>query len=257
VGVALDARHTYALAKNRLLPRYFMRIDPRQGTAQRALAHNLAVIIIFMLPFGGWQDIVSVIGNLYLLIYASSAVAVAAFRAHDREHGVARSGGQVPGLWWMAPLGYVVASEFVFWSGWHDLRLALPLALAGVPLYLFLRWGERRTANGPHGPERAPAGDRSPSLVDELWRGAWLVVHLLVLTLLSWLGSFGGSGRLPAPYDTLVVAVVALAVFVWAVRSSAAHLRTSPPPASPATAQSPVTADGPPTAGGPGAAAGA
>jgi len=44
-------------------------------------------------------------------------------------------------------------------------------------------------------------------------------VYLLVLTLLSWLGSFKGSGRLPAPYDSVTVAVVSAAVFVWAVRA--------------------------------------
>ncbi|MEK8169100.1 APC family permease [Streptomyces sp. M19] len=31
VGVAIDARHTYALAKNGLLPRFFMRVDPGTG----------------------------------------------------------------------------------------------------------------------------------------------------------------------------------------------------------------------------------
>ena len=88
VGVAINARHTYALAKNGLLPRFFMRIDPGSGMAHRALLLNLAVIVVFMLPFGGWQDIVSVMGDMYLLIYAASAVAVAVFRAHDRERGV-------------------------------------------------------------------------------------------------------------------------------------------------------------------------
>ncbi len=230
VGVAIDARHTYALAKSRLLPRYFMRINPRHGMPHRALVLNLLVIIVFMLPFGGWQDIVSVMGIMYLLVYAASAVAAAAFRAHDRERGVERSVGRVPGVRWMAPLSYVVASEFVYWSGWHDLRLALPMVLGGVPLYLLLRWGDRRGAV-PGG-----AADRSPTPVRELVTGAWLIVHLAVLTLLSWLGTFGGSGQLTAPYDTIVVAVVSLAVFLWAVRSSATHLRTSPPPVRPVEA---------------------
>ncbi len=212
VGVAIDARHTYALAKNGLLPRFFMRIDPRSGTAHRALVLNLVVIVVFMLPFGGWQDIVSVMGDMYLLIYAASAVAVAAFRAHDRERGIPRAQGQVPGVRWIAPVGFVVATEFVYWSGWHDLRLALPLVLAGVPLFLL----QRRGTDG------APVRE-------ELRHGAWLVLHLAVLTLLSWLGTFGGSGRLSAPYDSLAVAALAGAVFFWAVRSGADHLRTAPP----------------------------
>lgn len=212
VGVAIDARHTYALAKNGLLPRFFMRIDPRSGTARRALLLNLGVIVVFLLPFGRWQDIVSVMGDMYLLVYASSAVAAATFRAHDREQGVPRAEGRIPGVRWMAPLSYVVAGEFIYWSGWHDLRLALPLVLLGLPMFLFLRHGER---------------GRLP--LRELREGAWLVVHLALLTLFSWLGGFGGSGRLSAPYDTIAVGVVSLAVFFWAVRSGKGHLRRSLP----------------------------
>ncbi|WP_436843520.1 APC family permease, partial [Streptomyces hundungensis] len=217
VGVAIDARHTYALAKNGLLPRFFMRIDPRSGTARRALVLNLLVIIVFMLPFGGWQDIVSVMGDMYLIVYAASAVAAAAFRAHDRDRGLPPSDGQVAGVHWIAPISFVVASEFVFWSGWHHLRLALPLVLVGVPLFLMLR----------------PDTDGRSSR-DELRHGAWLVFHLAALTILSWLGTFGGSGHLSAPYDSVVVGALAFGVFFWAVRSGTAHrLRgsTGPGPA--------------------------
>jgi hypothetical protein len=61
--------------------------------------------------------------------------------------------------------------------------------------------------------------DRQEPLGRELRRGAWLVAHLLVLTLLSGLGSFGGAGVPPAPWDTVIVAVWALVVFPIAVRS--------------------------------------
>ncbi len=203
VGVALDARHTYALAKNGLLPRFFMRVNERFGVPNRALALNLAVIVVFLLPFGSWQNIVSVMGDMYLLIYASSAVAASVFRVSSRDQPV----GRVPGVRWISPVAFVVSTEFVYWSGWHDLRLALPLVLVGLPLFLFLR---RDASTAP--------------LAVELRDGVWLVVYLAVITVLSWLGSFGGSGHLGAPWDSVTVAVFALAVFWWAVRSGARHL---------------------------------
>nr|WP_229357741.1 APC family permease [Streptomyces sp. UNOB3_S3] len=208
VGVAIDARHTYALAKNGTLPRSLMKVDSRSGIPHRALALNLAVIVVFLLPFGGWQRIVSIMGDMYLLIYAASAVAAAVFL---RQPGAAMA-GWVPGLRWIAPVSFVVSSEFVYWSGWHDLRLALPLVLAGLLIFLAMR----RT------------GDEDGPLLAELRTGAWLVVYLAVLTLLSWLGTFKGSGRLPAPYDSLTVAAVALGIFFWAVRSGVRQL----PPAA-------------------------
>ena len=132
VGVAIDARHTYALGKNGLLPR------------------------------------------------------------------------------WVMPVAFVVSGEFVSWSGWHDLRLALPLVLAGLPLFLVLR---RDSTTAP--------------LPAELRDGAWLVVYLAGLTLLSWLGGFKGSGHLPQPWDSVAVAVFSLAVFAWAVASGVRQLRST------------------------------
>jgi len=206
VGVAVDTRHTYALAKNGLLPRFFMAVHPSSGIPRRALALNLGVIVVFLLPFSGWQQIVSVMGDMYLLIYGSSAVAAATFRSAQQT----RLSGWIPGMRWIAPLGFVVASEFVYWSGWTALRLALPLVLVGVPLFLAL-W---------RGPSRA--------LVAELAKGAWVVGYLVVLTLLSWLGSFSGTGYLRAPYDTITVGAVSLGIFWWAVRSGVAHVRGTP-----------------------------
>ncbi len=94
VGVAIDARHTYALAKNGLLPRIIMAVNSRSGIPRRALLVNLAVMVVFLLPFGGWQNIVAVMGDMYLLIYAASAVAAASFRAADRRLLT----GWVPGM---------------------------------------------------------------------------------------------------------------------------------------------------------------
>jgi amino acid transporter len=199
VGVALDSRHTYALAKNRLLPRFFMKLHEGSGIPRRALLLNLVVVIIFLLPFGGWQQIVSVMGDLYLLLYASAAVAAGVFLAVEPE----RLSGWVPGLRWIAPLSFVAATEFIYWSGWTALRLALPLTLIGVPLFVWL-W---RT-------------DRQLPLGTELRRGAWLVGYLVGLTVLSWLGTFGGgSGILGAPWDSIAAVLLALAVYPWALRS--------------------------------------
>jgi len=209
VGVAIDGRHTYALAKNHLIPRFFMKVHEGSGIPRRALAINLVIIVIFLLPFGGWQSIVSVMGDLYLLLYMAAAVAAAVFRAVEPD----RLSGWVPGLRWIAPISFVVATEFVYWSGWHDLRLALPLTLVGVPLFL-LMW---RT-------------ERSASLLAELRWGAWLVAYLVGLTVLSWLGTFKGSGILAAPYDSVTVGVLALLIFAVAVRSGRAQMAANPIP---------------------------
>lgn len=209
VGVAINARHTYATAKNRLLPRYFMRVHEASGIPRRAFALNLVVVVFFLLPFGGWQQIVSVMGIMYLLLYMSAAVAAGTFAIAEPH----RLSGWVPGLRWIAPISFVVATEFVYWSGWEQLRLAMPMALVGVPLFLVM-W--RNNREGP--------------LLAELRTGGWLVCYLAGLTLLSWLGSFDGIDVVPAPFDTLIVAMFAAAVFGWALHTGRAHLAVHPSP---------------------------
>jgi hypothetical protein len=168
---------------------------------------------------------VTVMGDMYLLIYAASAVAAAVFLADPGSS----TAGWVPGLRWIAPVSFVVASEFVYWSGWHELRIALPLVLGGLLLFLLMRRGRTSGRTGE---------EREEPLWAELRAGSWLLVYLAGLTALSWLGSFEGTSRLPAPWDTAVVAAVSLGLFFWAVRAGVAH-RTSKREATGAPAESP------------------
>ena len=75
---------------------------------------------------------------------------------------------------WVTSAGFVVCTEIVYWSTWHTLRTALPLALLGIPLFL-----------AQHGRPR----------LAEFTAGLCAPLHFAVLLLLSSLGDFGGSGR--------------------------------------------------------------
>jgi hypothetical protein len=51
-----------------------------------------------------------------------------------------------------------------------------------------------------------------------------VVCYLLALLVISRLGSFGGADALPAPVDSVLVAVVGALTYAWAVRSSREYL---------------------------------
>ncbi|TWP39076.1 APC family permease [Leekyejoonella antrihumi] len=204
VGVGLNARHTYALGKSGILPRFFMAVHAKSGIPRRALVLNLGIIVLFLLPFGGWQGIVAVMGDMYLITYLTSAVAAAIFRRTDNNMVPAWSRGMP----WIAPASFVAAGEFVYWSGWDQLRLVIPLILIGVAVFAIM--------------------SRGRSLRAELLKGSWLVTYLVALLILSRLGSFGGTSALPAPLDSCLVAALSLAIFRWALRSGIAHVRTAP-----------------------------
>ena len=47
----------------------------------------------------------------------------------------------------------------------------------------------------------------------------WLIVFYVLVMVVSYLGTFGGIGAIPHPWDTLLVGVVSFGVYLWAARS--------------------------------------
>ncbi|MEU2225411.1 APC family permease [Streptomyces sp. NPDC018347] len=202
VTVAAGSRETYAVARNEALPRRFSAVSERSGVPRNAMALNYVLSLVVLLASSGWRDIISVVGALALFGYSLCSVAAGTFRVAAPE----RLAGWVRGLGWIAPAGFVVASELVYWSAWENLRMALPELLAAVLLFAVLRRGRL-------------------DVKAELRTGAWLLGYLVWLLLLSALGTFGGSGVIPAPWDTVLVALCALGTYRWGVSSGVAYLR--------------------------------
>ncbi|MEY9846917.1 hypothetical protein ABH940_004004 [Streptacidiphilus sp. BW17] len=209
VGVGIDARHTYALAKNGTLPRFFMRVSGREGVTHRALLLNLAVIAVFLLPFNGWQQIVSVMGDMYLLIYAASAVAVAV-------SAVVQMGDCAAGF-----------------PGSPD-RAAQLHRRQRVRVLVRMARSAPGVADGAHRPaDLPPAAAGAPRGTPARGTAAWPLARVLPVgtDAVVLAGLVQGLDRLTAPDDSITVAVVSLAVFAWAVREG-----RSLPVAAPAAA---------------------
>jgi amino acid transporter len=203
VGTAENGRTTYALAKNRLLPRFFLKVDDGSGVPRRALLLNFVLGLIVLIPLHSWISVVSVIGDVFLLNYAIASVAAGTFRS-AAPTGLA---GWIPGIKWIAPASFLVSTEIIYWSGWAQIKWAFPLTLIGL-----LVFGVLRTKDRP--------------LPQELRTGAWLVVYLVAIIVFSYFGgtAFGGNNSITAPWDSIVVGVFALALYAWAISEGTKHI---------------------------------
>jgi amino acid transporter len=203
VGTAENGRTTYALAKNRLLPRFFLTVDDGSGVPRRALLLNFVLGLIVLIPLHSWISVVSVIGDVFLLNYAIASVAAGTFRS-AAPTGLA---GWIPGIKWIAPASFLVSTEIIYWSGWAQIKWAFPLTLIGL-----LVFGVLRTKDRP--------------LPQELRTGAWLVVYLVAIIVFSYFGgtAFGGNNSITAPWDSIVVGVFALALYAWAISEGTKHI---------------------------------
>ncbi|GLZ55236.1 APC family permease [Actinomycetospora sp. NBRC 106378] len=204
VFTAANARNVFGLAKNGFFPSWLTGLNAR-GVPARALAVNFVIGLAYLLPLPSWHSIISVTGSIAAFTFQIGSVSLIAFR----RSGLTRRDTRLRGMTVVAPVAFVVSSLVIFWVAWPKLRIAMAITVIGVVVYVvvWLRSGR-------------PAG--------QLSGGWWLVVYLAGITVLSALGSFDGAGLLPAPWDSVVVAVFALVIYSWGVRSGVAHMLARP-----------------------------
>jgi amino acid transporter len=208
--VGTSSRVSFALARNRYIPRGFAMLSAR-GVPAPAIAFSFVCGMFLFLPFPGWQKLVGFITSATVLAYATAPLALGALR---REQPELRRPFRLPLAGVLAPASFVVANELILFSGWAVVwKLLVAVAIGFVLLGL-------SAATSP--PERRPSID--------WYHGAWLLPFLVGLGVISYLGSFdtkskssflgldGPTGTLPFGWDVLVMAVFAVAIYALAIR---------------------------------------
>ncbi|MCW2497624.1 APC family permease [Jatrophihabitans sp.] len=222
VFTAETSRESYAMAKNGFFPKAVASVHSGSGVPRRALLLNFVIGLAFLLPFRSWQSIVAATSELGLFAYSISAISEAAFRK-SRPDQVA---GWIKGMRFIAPLSFVIATLILYWAGWNELRIALPVLLASGLVYL---WQQRREQIG--------------------WldarAGLWLLAYLFAILLMSYLGSFGKGPLdvITAPWDSVVVGGIGAAGFIAGTRAAERYLADNPVP-EPFTGEDELTGTG-------------
>jgi amino acid transporter len=197
--VGTSSRISFALARNRYIPRAFSELSPR-GVPFLAIAFSFLCGMIVFLPFPGWQQLVGFITSATVLAYGTAPLALGALRRevpdHDRPF-------RLPGGALLAPAAFVVANELILFSGWNVVWKLLVAILIGFALLAI--------SAATSSPEHRPSLDWAA--------GVWLAPYLVGLGVVSYLGSFGGPANvLPFGWDVLVMALFSLAIYFLAVR---------------------------------------
>ncbi|WGL53421.1 APC family permease [Nocardioides sp. BP30] len=205
VFTAANARNVFGLAKNGFFPRVVMRVSDRTGVPVVALLVNfvLGAGTIILLP--SWHSIVEVLSALVALTFSIGSVSLLVFR----RVGLGEASSRLRGMTFIAPAAFVVASLVILWQPWSTLWKTV-IALA-VGLVWFVVSFAR--------------GERDPG---DLAGGIWLVAYIAFVYVVAAIGSYGGAGWLPQPWDSIAVAVGALAACWWGVRAGEGYLRGHP-----------------------------
>ena len=198
---ATTARMIYAMERSATIPRVFGSVHPRYGIPRPAMWFNLLVSFIFLFFFRGWGKLAAVISVATIITYLVVPISVMVLRrTAPHLHRPLR----VPGLAFLAPFAFMLATLMLYWARWPHTAQIMLLLILPIPFYLYYQ-----------GRQGWP--DFAPNL-----RGCWwLIAYLVTLCVLSWAGStdFNGRGYIGYGWDQLCVAVAALVFFRWGVAS--------------------------------------
>ena len=198
---ATTARMLYGMERNGTLPKILGTVHPKWGVPRPAMWVNLAVSFLFLFFFRGWGTLAAVISVATIISYLTGPVSVMTLRrtAPDMHRPF-----RLVGLPVLAGIGFVMATELLYWAKWPLTGEIILLMVVALPVYFYY---QARNAWRDFGRQL---------------RGAWwLIVYLPVIAALSWAGSakFGGRDYLTWGWDLAVVGAVGLVFYIWGVKS--------------------------------------
>ncbi|MEM8852133.1 MAG: APC family permease [Pseudomonadota bacterium] len=197
VSTGIAARLNRAMAQNGHAPARVARLN-RHGVPGPALWVNFGVALVLLLPFPGWQAMMTLVSSSLVLSLGLGSLSMIALRAQAPD---AERRYRLPAGVAVAALAFLLANYTVYWAGWNVVRLVVPFAVVGILALPILA----RLFGGAH-------------LKRAEYRALfWLLPWLLGLLAVSRFGNYGGgTGALPAGVDLLVLAAVAGVVLMIA-----------------------------------------
>jgi amino acid transporter len=187
------------MGRNRNAPDALERTNER-GAPWVSLALAFVVGLIFILPFPGWQKLVTFITSATVLSFGSGPLVWAALRRElpDHERPFRLRGGHL-----IPFAGFLSSNLIIYWAGWNTNWKLFVAILIGFVL-LAAQMAFRR--------------DRLPPM--DWLAGSWILPWLAALALVSYLGSYGGEAahEIGRGVGALVIAAISLAVYLAAYR---------------------------------------
>jgi len=133
-------RTYYAMAKDRVLPAIFMRVNPRTQVQEFGLLFHCLLMIVSLLLLKTFSNIVSYVVFIDALTIAVTASTV--FVVRYRRHGQAYQGFQMPGFPWLPAtlvIGLVIICFHIFMTQTILALVGLSFFLAGYPAFFLVR----------------------------------------------------------------------------------------------------------------------
>ncbi|RAP37325.1 amino acid permease [Legionella quinlivanii] len=188
VYTAATSRIVYGMALNNHLPKFFTRLN-RHRIPYITLYANLLVGCLSFLPFPGWQKMVAFLSSCSILSYGIGPVCLLAMRKlqPNRERPF-----RLSACHFFSHAAFYACNLMLYWCGF-DILWKLDLAL--LIGFIINRICQRK---------------KSTAFTDRSLY--WFAFYMSSMLLVSYLGTFGGIGRLNFPQDILLILPLSMVI---------------------------------------------
>lgn len=178
VYTAATSRILYGMALNNHLPKIFLKVN-RHNIPYVTLYANFIVGGLAFLPFPGWQKLVAFLSSASILSYGIGPICLLAMR---KLHPTMRRPFKLSHSLVLSHIAFFICNLMLYWCGFSIIwKLDIAL-LVGLVIYLMYHRKNIFTINA--------------SLL-------WFISYMGSLSIISYLGSFGGIGILQFPLDII------------------------------------------------------
>jgi amino acid transporter len=202
IYVTSTARILYAMSKIGYVPKKLSTLSAQNFPVWAIFADFAVGMFIFMLP--GWQAMVSFLVSAMVISYAMGPVALICLRLelpNEKRHF------RLPFSKLICALAFYFCNLLSYWTGWETVsKLAIAIAI-GLVIFASAYF-------------RGKLKER-----DMGFKAAfWIIPYLLGLTLISWLGAFGGRNIITFGWDFGVIALFSIVMLYLAVQVRSRHM---------------------------------
>lgn len=200
VFTAATARISYGLSEIGFLPAALKKLS-KNGIPLRSIMLNYGIGLLLFLPFPGWQKLASFIISCFIVSYIIGPISLVALRKSQPNihRPFLLPYGQI-----MSLFAFYICNLLIFWTGWQTVSKMMIALFIGFLLYFFYCYREKN------------------NMWANQWKTSWWIVpYFISLSIISYLGSFGGGlNRIPFGMDFLVIGLLTILVFCCAVKLS-------------------------------------
>ncbi|MDA8562059.1 amino acid permease, partial [Gammaproteobacteria bacterium] len=199
VFTASTARIGYGLSQIGFMPKTLSKLT-KKGVPMRSIMVNFFIGLLLFLPFPAWQKLVSFIISCFILSYIIGPIALVSLR--KTQPNTPRP-FFLPYATTISLISFYICNLLIFWTGWETVSKMMIALSTGLIFF------------GIH-----CINNKNVIWQKELQKAWWILPYFGILTVISYLGTFGhGKEIISFGLDFAIIGILTAFIFYFIIKT--------------------------------------